>query len=80
MLQKSWVGGLLDEMEDNQSDTHPRQINRVGTRSNSKMSFIVLKNRKGLFRFGIQKIGVFGIVLCSGSQDVVGFIVVSEDL
>ena len=30
----------MNEVMENQSDAHPTQINRVATRSNSKMSFI----------------------------------------
>ena len=30
----------MNEMKENQSDAHPTQINRVATRSSSKMSFI----------------------------------------
>ena len=30
----------MNERKKNQSDAHPTQINRVGTRSNSKMPFV----------------------------------------
>ena len=51
----------MNEVMENQSNAHPTQINRVATRSSSKMSFM-------FSGFEIQKIGVGGIVLLpSGS-------------